>query len=124
MQPSLETVQEMRDRLKKATALPGQAPVEQVIEATYRALADSPARIITATLEDALQVEERPNIPATSHERPNWSLALPGGLEALEASQLARRIAAVLNEREPADTGTDVAPHPPIGNALRGVPRT
>jgi 4-alpha-glucanotransferase len=116
MEPSLETVREMRDRLKKATSLPDNAPVEQVIETTYRALAESPARIVTATLEDALQVEERPNMPATTHERPNWSLALPGGLEALDSSPLARRIAAVLNQREPAVTGTHAAHQPHIGS--------
>jgi hypothetical protein len=44
-------------------------------------------------------VSERPNVPGTSFERPNWSLALPVALEALETAPLPRRIAAVLANR-------------------------
>ncbi|MBI3468015.1 MAG: 4-alpha-glucanotransferase, partial [Planctomycetes bacterium] len=116
MQPSMDIVEQMRERLKRVTGLPANAPVDRVIEAAYRALGESPSRVVTATLEDALQVEERPNMPATTHERPNWSLALPGGLEALESSPLAAKIAAVLSEREHATSGTRVAPAPHIGN--------
>jgi 4-alpha-glucanotransferase len=39
---------------------------------------------VVATLDDALGVEERPNIPGTTVERPNWSLALPLPIEALD----------------------------------------
>jgi 4-alpha-glucanotransferase len=78
----------------------GAAPAE-VIEETYRRLAEAPSRVIMATLEDALAVEERPNMPGTTTQWPNWSLALPGGLEALENSALPQRIAAGLN-RDPA----------------------
>jgi len=109
MQPSMELVEQMRTRLQNVTGLLDDAPTDQVIEAAYRALGDSPARVVTATLEDALQIEERPNIPATTHQWPNWSLALPGGLEALEASPLAARIAAELSRRGQTASGTRVA---------------
>ena len=40
--------------------------------------------LLAATLEDALNVEERPNMPGTmSAHRDNWSLALPAPIEEL-----------------------------------------
>ena len=39
--------------------------------------------LVTATLDDALGVEERPNYPGTTDER-NWSVALPVPIEELE----------------------------------------
>ena len=59
--------------------LQADAPVAEVIEAAYRRLAQAPSRIITATLEDAQAVVERPNMPGTIEQWPNWSLALPAG---------------------------------------------
>lgn len=71
-------------------------PAADVIEKTYGVLSRAPSLVLLATLEDALEVTRRPNMPGTTHQRPNWSLALPGGLEALESSPLPRRIAKVL----------------------------
>lgn len=52
--------------------------------ALHRRLAASPAALVAATLEDALGVAERPNLPGTtSAQRDNWSLALPAAIEAL-----------------------------------------
>jgi 4-alpha-glucanotransferase len=62
----------------------------------HEALSHAPSRILTATLDDAMAVEERPNIPATTHEWPNWRIALPKPIESLKASRLARRIAKAL----------------------------
>jgi len=70
-----------------------------VIEAVHARLAQAPSLLVTATLDDALAVSERPNIPSTSFERPNWSLSLPLTLEELEMAPLPRRIAAVLGAR-------------------------
>lgn len=77
-----------------------QTPVEQTITNTYRTLGESPSLILSATPDDALAVYERPNMPGTTTEWPNWCIALPGGLEALESSPLAKSIAASLNRRE------------------------
>jgi 4-alpha-glucanotransferase len=44
-------------------------------------------------------VPERPNMPGTVHEWPNWSLGLPGGLEGLRRSASARRLAATMSGR-------------------------
>jgi 4-alpha-glucanotransferase len=75
------------------------APVEDVIERAYHLLAQSPCVIATATLEDALGVRERPNMPGTTDQWPNWSLALPHPLEELQHQPLGAKIAAALNER-------------------------
>ena len=99
LQPNEAAIREIRDRLGAMAGLDHDAPVTEVIERTYRLLADAPSAIITATLDDALAVEERPNMPATSTERPNWSIALPLSLEALEKDPLARTIARTLGRR-------------------------
>jgi 4-alpha-glucanotransferase len=95
---SLETTAEMRSRLARAAGVENGAPVEQVIERTYAALARSPSAIVTAMLEDALAVEDRINMPGTVDQWPNWSLPLPGGVEAVEASKLAKNISRNLSE--------------------------
>lgn len=88
-----------RARLAQLAGLPDDAPVADVIEAVHARLAEAPSLLVTATLDDALAVAERPNVPGTSFERPNWSLALPQALEALETAALPRRIAAILGAR-------------------------
>jgi hypothetical protein len=74
--------------------------MDEVIERTYRLLAQSPCVIVSAILDDALAVEERPNMPATTNESwPNWSLPLPKSQENLERSRLALKIARALKRR-------------------------
>jgi 4-alpha-glucanotransferase len=94
-----EELPKLRRHYSKLLGLPADAPVERVIETTYRLLAAAPSAILLATLEDALAVVERPNRPGTTTQWPNWRLALPGGLEALEAAALPGRIAAALARR-------------------------
>ena len=91
-----EEMKKLRRHHARLTGLGADAPVERVIETTYRLLGDAPSAIFVASLEDALAVEERANMPGTTAEWPNWRLALPGGLEALASAPLARRIAAAL----------------------------
>lgn len=87
----------IRDRLQEQTGLPKDAAAEAVIREAYRGLARAPSAIVTAALEDALAAPHRPNMPSTIDAWPNWSQALPGGIEALANSQLARAIAEELN---------------------------
>jgi 4-alpha-glucanotransferase len=81
------------------TGVPENADVHEVIVRAHQLLAEAPSMVVTATLEDALAVEERPNIPNTTTEWPNWSLALPASLELLETHPLAREIGAILGRR-------------------------
>jgi 4-alpha-glucanotransferase len=96
LEPNEAAVAAIHQRLSAATgALPG-SPTADVIGATHRLLAQAPSLLVTATLDDALAVTERPNVPGTTGERPNWSIALPAPLETLEVTPLALRIAASL----------------------------
>jgi 4-alpha-glucanotransferase len=63
-------------------------------------LARAPSRLLTAALEDAAAVEERPNIPATNGEQnPNWCQALPIPIEDLMQKELPKKIARALGRR-------------------------
>jgi 4-alpha-glucanotransferase len=73
------------------------APIE-VASTIYGAMAASRSRIVLASMEDALSVEERPNLPGTTTEFPNWRLALPQSLEGIESSNDVLRISRVLQE--------------------------
>jgi 4-alpha-glucanotransferase len=86
-------------RLAERLELEREAPTSEVIRGAYGLLGTAPSALLTATLEDALEVTERPNQPGTIEERPNWALALPRPLEAIEETPLARDIAAALDRR-------------------------
>jgi 4-alpha-glucanotransferase len=73
------------------------APIE-VASTIYGAMAASRSRIVLASMEDALSVEERANVPGTTTEFPNWRLALPLSLEAIETAEGPLRISRVLQE--------------------------
>jgi 4-alpha-glucanotransferase len=97
--PNDAGIKSLRDKLKRLGGLAEDAPVESAVEATYRALARAPSRVLLATLDDAIAVPERPNLPGTIKEWPNWSLALPLALEDLEHQELPVRIARALERR-------------------------
>jgi 4-alpha-glucanotransferase len=87
-------------RLRDLTGLAPEAPTSRAIEEAYRTLAKAPSAILTAILEDACAAVERPNVPGTVTEWPNWSLALPRPLESLASDPLPRAIAEALARRE------------------------
>ncbi|HOB75066.1 MAG TPA: 4-alpha-glucanotransferase [Phycisphaerae bacterium] len=89
----------MRKRLRRMTRLRENASVREVIRRTYRLLAETPSMVLVATLEDVLGVRERPNMPGTVDEWPNWCIALPKPLEAIERDPLVRAIGRTLNRR-------------------------
>lgn len=97
VQPNEAGERAIRERLRDMAGVADDAPVAEVVERAYRLLARAPSMILTATFEDALGVEERPNQPGTTDERPNWSLALPLPLEAIESHDGPRRIAEALS---------------------------
>jgi 4-alpha-glucanotransferase len=89
----------LRDKLRKLCDLDEHCAPEIAIEAVHRALARAPSRVLLATLDDAVGIPERPNVPGTVREWPNWSLALPQTLEEIEEMELPRRLAAALARR-------------------------
>ena len=99
LSPNEAGTRDIRQRVQRMTRTPASAPPAEVVASVHEALARAPSRILTATLDDAMAVEERPNIPATNDEWPNWRLALPEPIEALKTSRLAKRIARALGRR-------------------------
>jgi 4-alpha-glucanotransferase len=94
-----EAERTVRERLAHVTGSDGPSPEDAVV-AAYRAVAAAPSLLVTATLEDALLVEERPNQPGTTDEWPNWSLALPAPIEELESDpRVARLVDAIVESR-------------------------
>jgi 4-alpha-glucanotransferase len=96
LNPNVEAAETSRKRIAAMTGLTEQADISRVIVRTHELLAEAPSRVITASLEDVLGVEERPNMPATVDEWPNWSIALPATLDEIEQNQAVRDVAAAL----------------------------
>lgn len=101
--PNVEGINRLRDSLASLTGCEARCGVDEVIVRTHEVLAEAPSAIVMATLEDALAVQERANMPnTTGDQRANWSLALPKTLEDLEQDRLAQAVAHALNRRPPA----------------------
>lgn len=72
----------LRSRIVKAAGAGEGATLDEVIDGVHRRLAAAPSVLVAGTLEDAMRVEQRPNLPGTgSAQRANWSIALPMPLE-------------------------------------------
>jgi 4-alpha-glucanotransferase len=96
-EPNDEGTAAIRARLAELAHLdPATATAEDAVRGTYRLLAEAPARLLGAALDDAVAEPRRPNIPGADGARPNWSLALPLPIEELVEHPLARDIAAAL----------------------------
>jgi 4-alpha-glucanotransferase len=99
LQPNVEGTEAIRDRLAEWSGVDpsdGAESTDAVVLGVYRELAASPCAVITATLDDALGVEERPNMPGTIDEWPNWRIALPVPLETILGDRRVRDIATIL----------------------------
>jgi 4-alpha-glucanotransferase len=99
VRPNYEFADAVRGKLVSATGAGEGDAVEEVVAGAYRWLAEAPSALLAATLEDALAVPERPNLPGTVSARPNWSLALPYSLEEIEEHPGPRRVAEILGAR-------------------------
>ena len=96
MSPNEQGTREIVARIRRLTSATARTPTPTVIARVHEALAQAPSRLLTATLDDAMSVEERPNMPATRDEWPNWSLALPEPIETLDRNAIAARIGRAL----------------------------
>jgi 4-alpha-glucanotransferase len=91
---------ELRMRLARAGEVDPSASAQEVAIALHRRLAEAPPALVAATLEDALGVEHRPNLPGTvSGRRDNWSMALPVSVEDLAEDRRVSAVVAALNHR-------------------------
>lgn len=96
MNPSPESAEKLRHRLLDWTGSSPEDDAGEVIERAYRDLAQAPCLLLVASLEDSLALTERPNMPGTTDEWPNWRQALPVPIEAIEQQELPRRVASAL----------------------------
>ena len=96
LQPNEAAFEAIRERVRRVVAA-GEASPERVITAVHRHLATAPCALLTATLEDALAVPHRPNVPGAPVGWPNWSRGLPEPIEHLETAPLPRSIARALS---------------------------
>jgi 4-alpha-glucanotransferase len=117
---------DLRNRLASVASVPDDAPVEDVIVGVHRRLARAPSAVVAATLEDALGVTQRPNMPGTVSERPNWSLALPLRLDEVLSDPLVNQVVASMREgrrQVPASALLDdEGPEPAPGSAPEAAP--
>ncbi|MBA2631477.1 MAG: 4-alpha-glucanotransferase, partial [Chloroflexi bacterium] len=63
--PDADGLAVLRARLLAAAGLGADATLDELVVGLHRALATSPSALVVATLEDALRVERRPNLPGT-----------------------------------------------------------
>lgn len=84
-------------RLAGATGGPG--TVSDVVVNAHQSLARAGSLTVTATLDDALAVAERPNMPGTIDQWPNWRLGLPKTLEDIMTDPLPQAIASAMDNR-------------------------
>ncbi|HET9058682.1 MAG TPA: 4-alpha-glucanotransferase [Acidimicrobiales bacterium] len=89
----------MKRRLEEWGGSDGSSSLQDVVVRAYESLAKAPCSLLAATLDDALLVEERPNMPSTVDQWPNWRLGLPAPLEEVETNEVAAAIARALNRR-------------------------
>jgi 4-alpha-glucanotransferase len=92
----------MLARLARAAGVvAGRDSVTGAVVGAYRALAASPCTLAAVTLDDALEIVERPNLPGTLADRPNWSLALPMALDGLLEDPRLDRVAGLMRAARP-----------------------
>lgn len=90
----------MLARLERLVGPVARRPLPEVAVEVHRRLGSSAARLVVATLEDALGVTVRPNHPGREDPR-NWSRALPVALDDLPEHPLAGPLLAALADARP-----------------------
>ncbi len=92
IEPDEGALERLRGRLMGLTGLGPDAPLDEVIVAAHERLARAPSSLVAATMEDALALRQRPNLPGTRDERPNWSTTLPLPLAEVFTDPLVSRV--------------------------------
>ncbi|MCK2215754.1 4-alpha-glucanotransferase [Actinomadura sp. ATCC 31491] len=103
LRPNEDGSRALRAALAAHGGLEPDADAAHAVLSAYRLLAKAPSLLLSATLDDALAVPERPNIPGADALRPNWRLPLPVPLEDLETLPLPRELGEILRAAVDAD---------------------
>lgn len=72
--------------------------IKAAVIARYRMLSNADSIVIVVNIDDAAMVAERPNMPGTVDAYPNWRIALPGFVDDIMTSQLARDLVHLMHE--------------------------
>ncbi len=82
-------------RAKAASGdMPAPGEPERAVNAALEFIAQTPSQLALVPLEDALGLEEQPNLPGTIDEHPNWRRRYPGeAKELLEPPEVQERLA-------------------------------
>ncbi len=97
--PDTSANERFRETLRRTGNFDIDADVSLVITKTFEQLAQAPSAIVLASMEEACETTERPNMPTAGEKYPKWSLALPSPLEDIESSETPQKIATILNRR-------------------------
>jgi 4-alpha-glucanotransferase len=97
--------EELRDRLASAGHLDRDASAAEAIDTAHELLAGAASDLVAVSLDDALGVAERPNMPGADGLRPNWSLALPVSLDDLAGDPRVDRVAHLMAGRARTERG-------------------
>ena len=97
IEPDEDALQRLTGKLMGLTGLGPDSPVEDVVVAAHERLAAAPTMLVAGSLEGALALPLRPNLPGTTDERPNWSQALPVPLADVFADPLVARVTSALH---------------------------
>jgi 4-alpha-glucanotransferase len=106
-----EMTQRVRGRLARLAGLDehyygDECTLPVALDRVHRRLGAGSSMVVLATLEDVTGVVARPNIPGTTTERPNWSLALPIPVDELHGSPIVGQVIDPLREaRSPISQG-------------------
>ena len=73
------------------------AKPETAVKKAHELLARAPSLLLSATIDDAIAEQRRPNMPGTT-DRPNWSMPLPVAVEDLAGHPLVQAVAQTLDE--------------------------
>ena len=94
------------EAMKTAGAAEGDPPPNdepaQFIDAATRYVAGAGCDLVLLPIEDALGLDEQPNLPGTmSEQHPNWQRRLPGPAdELLDAPEVVSRLSAIVKARQ------------------------
>ena len=69
---------------------------ETAVRRAHELLSQAPSLLLSATIDDAVAEQRRPNMPGTT-DRPNWSIPLPVAVEDLPGHPLVTAVAQTLD---------------------------
>lgn len=97
LDPPVQDLIDARASFAHRIGVKPEAPSDEAVMAAHQTLGRCNSAIVLGQLEDAALVVERPNMPGTIDQWPNWSQALPRPIEDILDTPLATRIAGAMS---------------------------